>query len=160
MEAVLSTVDIRIADLRLSTLRLIGRHARDVLGNYVGACQSVKLAIDLVFERALPSLIPEIDPWFPGLEQMDIKSVDRDDLAWFDGSPLIDIAIGGAIVSLREAVRQPDEKSVANLDSDVLQRAIAKGGAEALERAVKSITRKSKDIRTSLKSERLATSSD
>jgi hypothetical protein len=135
MEAVLSTPDVRIADLHPRILYIIGKHARDVLGRFAGQCQSVGLILDLFFERALPQLIPDIDPWLPDLPRPDN---DFDDVRWFDGSPVLDMAFGGALVALREAIPQPDEQSIRELDSDKLQEIMLGGARVGIERALNS----------------------
>jgi hypothetical protein len=136
MEAVLSTTDIRLADVDLHILRIIGQHARDVLGRFAGQCQSVRLVFDLVLERAVPRLIPEIDPWLPESHR---RPTEFDGIDWFDASPLLDIALGGALVALREAIPQPDEKIVGDLETEKLQEILAAGGAVGVERALGSI---------------------
>lgn len=136
MEAVLSTTDIRLTDVNLHILKIIGQHARDVLGRFAGQCQSVRLILDLVLERAIPQLIPEIDPWLP---ESDRQSNGLDGIDWFDASPLLDIALGGALVALREAIPQPDEKIVGGLETEKLDEILASGGSVGVERALKSI---------------------
>ncbi len=144
MESVLSTTNIRLIDTRPAIFRLIGQHARDVLGRHVGACQSIRLVIDLVFEPALPELVPEIDPWIGGKAKID------DEIGWFDGSPLLDIALGGALVALREMLPNPDAKSVAALEAGSIRKAMAQGGRLALARSLKSLRQTAKSLRDEL----------
>lgn len=145
MEAALSTPDIKLAQTRAATFRLIGQHARDVLGRHVGACQSMRLVIDLVFVPAFPELVPEIDPWIGGKPEF------NDDIGWLDGSPLIDIALGGALVALREMLPNPDAKSVERLDSDVLRKVMAKGGEAAVRQSLASLRGTAKEVRDRFK---------
>lgn len=145
IEAVLSTANIKLSDARTSTLRLIGQHARDVLGRHAGACQALSLVIDLVLERAIPDLVPGIDPW------RNIKPENADDIGWFDGTPLIDIALGGGLVALRQMLPKPDAETVAKLDTDQLRKVMAEGGAVAVAQAVKSLTASVKSVQTSFR---------
>ncbi len=135
MEAVLTTTDIKLAATDLSVIRLIGQHARDVLGRYAGRCQSVRLVIGLLYPR-LPRLIPEIDPWWPEPEPLREKF---DGVEWFDASALLDIALGGALVALREAFPEPDEKNVRGLEGETLEKVLLEGASLSVERAFKSL---------------------
>ena len=135
MEAVLTTTDIPLAKLDLGAIRLIGQHARDVLGRFAGRCQGVRLALDLVYER-LPRLIPEIDPWWPEPDPLREKF---DGVEWLDGSQLFDIAIGSALVALREAFPSPDEKSVRKLEGDQIEKVLREGANAGLQRALDSM---------------------
>lgn len=138
MEAVLTTSDVRLTRIDLRTIGIIGRHARDVLGRFAGRCQSVRLALDLVLREALPRLIPEIDPWIPEREG---ARAPFDDVGWFDGTPLLDVALGGALVALRQAYPGFDQESVQKIDGDELHKVIVNGGVESGRRAIESISR-------------------
>ncbi|MFO1089506.1 MAG: hypothetical protein U1E46_07970 [Hyphomicrobiales bacterium] len=142
MEAVLTTAEIRVSEVRPGVLQLIGRHARDVLGRYVGACQTMKLILDLVMERALPDIIPHIDPWGPVEQRTELG-----ELEWFDGNALLDVALGGALVALREVLPHPDPKSVEAIDSDTLRKAAATGGRQALDLALKDLVRTARTVK-------------
>jgi hypothetical protein len=74
------------------------RHARDVLGQVTSRCQTERLIIDLVL-REIPELILEIDPWEPPPPDPDPEPR----LPWLDPTPLLSIALGGALVALRDA---------------------------------------------------------
>lgn len=148
MEAVLSTADVKLSALDPGTLLLIGRHARDVLGRFAGQCQAVRLVLDLVLERAIPKLIPEIDPWLPEPERL-MKRFDG--VQWFDGTPLLDIALGGALVAIREELPPPDEKLTNQIDGAKIEEAIQRGANEALERGFKSAASAASLIRSDFK---------
>lgn len=135
MEAVLSTPDLRVIDVTTEVFWVIGKHARDVLGRFASQCQSVRLIFDLVLERALPELIPEVDPWLPELQE---RAAAPDRVPWFDGTPLLDIALGAALVGLREAFPRPDEEIVARLDTGIVVDVMAKAGRVGIEQAVQS----------------------
>lgn len=131
LEAVLTVSHADVRQVPTSALRLIGAHARDALGRKASQCQSRRLVIDLVLERALPELIPDIDPWLPNDE--------RRVLQWFDGSPLFDIALGGALVALRREVGDVTVEVAAKVDVDGLTERMAEGGADAVRIAVREI---------------------
>lgn len=135
MEAVLTTPEVSVADLDAHTFYIIGKHARDVLGKFASQCQSVKFIFDLVLESALPDLIPDVDPW----------RVDRpervrtpDPIPWFDGTPLLDIGLGAALVGLREAFPRLDRESVDKLDARTVANVMARAGRVGVEGALSS----------------------
>jgi hypothetical protein len=134
MEAVLATTQVRVSDLRPQVLRLIGAHARDALGRAAGQCQYVDLVLDLVLYSAIPDVVPHIDPWRP----------DHDDgqreLEWFNGSPLLDIALGGALVGIRKAFGTPTPDETRNLNMERVAEAMARGGTEAVQLALRAMT--------------------
>jgi hypothetical protein len=132
VEAVLSGTDTDIRRIPWSVFKLIGTHARDALGRTASRCQSIRLIIDLVLERALPDLIPDIDPWLPHGERRVLK--------WIDASPLLDIGLGGALVTLRQAVGDPTEESARKVDFEGLTERMAEGGAAAVRLAIRSMT--------------------
>jgi hypothetical protein len=148
MEAVLSTPDVKLDALNLRVVSLIGRHARDVLGRFAGQCQAVRLILDLVLEKAVPKLIPEIDPWLPESERL---SKAFDGVEWFDASPLLDIALGGALVAIRESFPEPDEKRTPLLETEKLQEVMLRGALSAMERGVKSAQTAAGRVRSELK---------
>lgn len=135
MEAVLTATDIPLAKLDLGAIRLIGQHARDVLGRFAGRCQGVRLALDLLYER-LPPLIPEIDPWWPEPDPLREKF---DGVEWLDGTQLFDIAIGSALVALREAFPEPDEKTVRKLEGEQIEKVLREGAGTGVQRALESM---------------------
>ena len=135
MEAVLSTTRIKLAGTQPHVLRLIGSHARDVLGHTAGQCQSLRIILDLVLVRALPDLIPHIDPWWPEPKRVQ----GQDDTPWLDLNPLLDISFGGALVALREAFPEPNEKLGEQLDPKRIEAVMAEGGKIGLERGLKSV---------------------
>lgn len=97
MEAVLTTPDLSLERANVSLLYEIGTHARDVLGLATSRCQALELILDLLRPK-IPELIPEIDPWEPPIPDPDPAPR----LPWFDPTPLLNIALGGALVALRE----------------------------------------------------------
>jgi hypothetical protein len=148
MEAVLSTTSLRLAEVEPRILLLIGKHARDVLGRFAGQCQSIELILDLVLRPALPDLIPSVDPWRPDPPR---EGRQLDGVGWFDGMPLLEISFGAALVALREAVPQPDEQIVAELDFQKLEAVLAEGGRIGVERAIDSAARAAKAVPSQFK---------
>ena len=135
MEAVLTTTDIRLAETSPFVFSIIGKHARDALGRYASQCQTVRLILDLVLQRAIPKLIPEIDPW---LTDPKAPRPGFDGIAWFDGSPLLDISLGAALVAIRDNLPPPDEKGTADLESETIEKVMAEGARFGVKAALES----------------------
>ena len=134
LEAVLSTPDLALTQAHPDTLAAIGSHARDVLGQYAGQCQGLRVVLDTVLKPAMPDLIPEIDPWLPEPpEQERPRPVE-----WFDGTPLLDIAFGAALLGLREAFSEPDERTVAQIETQTIMDVVAEAGRLGLQAAHES----------------------
>lgn len=135
MEAVMTRADIPLARVEPSLLYHIGRHARDVLGQYVGACQTRQL---IVYE--LEPLFPR--PW---LELVDIwrplpprgPRPGPDPVPWFDPEPALDIAFGAALVSLREHFPNPDPQRLDQVEKE-MDSATARGVEFAAKLALQS----------------------
>ena len=142
LEAVLTSTSVRLADLSPIALRLVGSHARDVLGRTASQCQSLRLILDLVVQRALPDLIPEVDPWWPKPERTDPPA--RSD--WVDGTALLDFALGGALVGLREALGEPNERN-GDVDSDRIAEVMAESGARGIELGLRSLAAELDQVR-------------
>lgn len=126
LESVLSSTRTPLERISPLTLRLIGFHARDVLGRAASQCQSLRLVLDIVLYRVWPRLLPEVDPWAQP-ERPVRQSV------WIDGSAMVDIALGGALVGLREAVEDPLD--VDDVDPDRVAEIMAEAGARSIELA-------------------------
>ena len=133
LEAVLTSTDSTVGQLSPLALLNIGVHARDVLGRMASDCQVVGLVLDLVLRPAIPDLIPDIDPWFTDPRETELEPTS----AWAQGTPLIDIAFGAALVALRTAIGEPDEHR-SDVDADRVAAIMAEGGAIGVELARRS----------------------
>lgn len=132
LEAVLATPELRLERTDVSLLFEIGVHARDVLGRAASRCQSLKLVLDLVWEE-LPELIPEIDPWLPELREPEPPFP-----PFVDPSPLVDIALGGALLALREEFPVPSVELRDEVDEKA-DELIRRGAAIGLRMGVESL---------------------
>ncbi len=134
LEAVLTTTEIKLTAVDVHTLSIIGRHARDVLGKFAGQCQSVRLILDLVWEEVDLKRIPEIDPWIVAEPRRG-----EDGVPWMDGRPLLDIALGGALVAINQAHPRPDAKLAEDLGEQELTRIAREGARVGLDLARASL---------------------
>lgn len=135
MEAVMTRADIPLEKLDARVLLDIGRHARDVLGQYVSACQALQLVL---FEIA--PLFPKpwwelINPWFPIDPQKPLPSPDP--VPWVDPELILDIALGGALVALREKYPEPDPERLDEVEQQ-MDEVTAQGVRVAIEFALQS----------------------
>jgi len=143
LEAVLTTRDVPIDKVGPGTLRLIGRHARDVLGRYASRCESRRLILDLVIPEYL-ELVPEIDPWRPRLAE-ESENVEEEYAAdgvgpvtWVDGDQFLDFSLGGALLVISENIGDLDGQDEAPSE-DLVAELARKGGGLGLERAFASL---------------------
>jgi hypothetical protein len=135
LEAVLTTRDVKLAEVQPKTLHLIGTHARDVLGRLAGHCQSVRIVIDLIPQR-WRELIPQIDPWVVPEQPF------RDDgVPWSDVTPALDIALGGALVALNEAFRMPDFERDPKIDDAAILKVAERGAEQSMTIAMDSMAK-------------------
>jgi hypothetical protein len=96
VEAVTTAYDVSFQRASLKLLWDIGKHARDVLGRATSVCQTRRLVIDLVHDFMEITLMEKIDPWWPG------PPPEPDPFPWFGLEPILDAAVGGAIMALRD----------------------------------------------------------
>lgn len=136
LEAVMSSTEHETERVSSAVLRLIGIHARDVFGRAASRCQAIGFVVDLVLARAIPDLIPDIDPWRPRNDDRDTRA--EQPSQWIDGSALVDIALGGALLAVRHVVGEPTEKGF-EVDTDRILEIVAEGGARAVGVALRSL---------------------
>lgn len=83
-------------------------HARDVYGRRASQCQTLEWVFDWV-RRVWPEIRFWIDPWDPlhrsGPARKGILGVPT-----LEVMPMVDIALGAALVSLRQALPYPPDK--------------------------------------------------
>jgi len=133
LEAVLTARNVGITKVGASTLSLIGRHARDVLGRYAGRCQSVKLILDIVVDWPL---FKEIDPWPPF--DPAIRELDDEEVHLVDLWPALDAALGGALVKIADDYPEESGGMTKKLKPEAVMKSAREGAAIALERVEKS----------------------
>lgn len=103
VEATLLDPATTLADVRLHEFYEIGSQARDVLGRRATVCRSLHFVfpyIDEVWEE----FVPWVNPWDPVIRE------GLPEMPWIDPGPLVSIALGGALVALREAYPWPTAK--------------------------------------------------
>ncbi|WP_210479504.1 hypothetical protein [Naasia sp. SYSU D00948] len=139
LEAVLTTSHADLAELSPFALKLVGVHARDALGRRASQCQSFRLVLDLVLQRAIPDLVPDVDPWRPDRKE-------RPETTWVDGSALADIALGAALVELRRRIGDPTPDR-ADIDEDEVAEVMARGADRGVELALRTLEEELSEVR-------------
>ena len=129
MEAALSNPDADAEKIPLKALWSIGVHARDVIGVRTSQCQTTEWIIAWI-ENVWPEILPWIDPWRP---LRDFQKLDDGPMPVIDPMPLVDIALGAAIVAMRQMFPFPPKDLEAKFD-DVMVVA-EKAARSALDRA-------------------------
>jgi len=112
----------------------VGRHARDVLGNYASQCQSRNLVIDIIEPHIDKELLDRLDPWRDRIEE----HRDAESLPWTNPDPILDLALGGALIALREEFPDPDPE-IRDEVEEVIDEVVARGVREALDMALESV---------------------
>ena len=124
MEATLVDPDIALAHLPADVLWSIGVHARDVYGRRASQCQTLEWVFDWV-KTVWPEIRPWIDPWDP-LHRRGPAPEGPLGVPTLDVLPMVDVALGAALVSLRQALPYPPDKLTDEHDK-IAANAIAKG---------------------------------
>lgn len=108
MEAALTSPNIPLERIPAATLMYIGIHARDVFGRRASQCQTLQWLIDWIKDLKLIEVV-WIDPWDP-VTRINPEKLDDAPLPVIDPMPLIDVALGAALVALRQHFPIPPEK--------------------------------------------------
>ena len=99
-------------------------HSRDVYGRRAGQYQTLEWVFDWV-RRVWPEISFSIDPWDP-LHRSGLARKGIFGLPTLEVMPMVDIAPGAALVSLRQALPYPPAKLTEELDK-IAAEEIAKG---------------------------------
>ncbi|CAN5912992.1 hypothetical protein BH24BAC1_BH24BAC1_18830 [soil metagenome] len=105
IEAVTSRLEVPLEKVNLKYIYELGKHSRDVLGNYASQCQSRQLVLELIRPFIFNELLIKLDPWYPVPEKE--PTPEPDSLPWFDPEIVLDVALGGALLALREKFPEP-----------------------------------------------------
>ncbi len=139
LEAVATRDNLRFADVDLPFFYDLGRHARDVLDRYAGRCQSYELIIDWLKPRLDFELLRTLNPWWPTPEP------GPDPVPWFNLEPLLDAALGGAIVAIREKYSDAAGEALEVSEDQVAEIATA-GASRTLELALDEARRSCRTV--------------
>lgn len=144
VEALATAYEIRFHQADIKLFWDIGKHARDVLGRATSTCQGRQLIIGLFEDLIDPGLLVRLDPWWPG------PPPDPDPIPWFDPTPVLDAALGGAIMALRDEFLDVDPRKVDRVEEafdDIARRGVEaavretlRDAAEAAERFIRLVT--------------------
>ncbi|MEU1955645.1 hypothetical protein [Nocardia rhamnosiphila] len=130
MESTLLTPHVEFESIRPNVFYYIGVHARDVLGRKASPCQTVEFLLDWL-KLVWVEVIDDIDPWASFSSEQT-----RAPLPWYDLQPLIDTAIGGALVAVRQAMPYPSGEASENQLKGSVDIAV-QGGRRALAIALR-----------------------
>jgi hypothetical protein len=133
---------IRLGSARLVDYLVLGRHARDAIGKFAGQCQGIKWTWDFVLDEWPSRIFIDMgDPWRPRIDEDkekvlgDLEPRDLVDLNW-----VADVALGGAIMALRENAFPLNQKTLDRFD-EVSEEIVRKGARAALKEAIPFIER-------------------
>ena len=105
VEASQVPAELALEKIPLELLWHVGTSARDVIGRMAGQCASIEWVIDH-FRPEFPELVREIEPWPP------IPWPDPPPFFPIDPLKLFDVALGTAVVALRQEYPYPTKETV------------------------------------------------
>lgn len=134
IEAVTPGTPVHLDKATVNDFMWIGKHARDVIGKYAGQCQAVYWILPLLEDLIPIELVERLTP----MPIPDLPDPPADAIPWLDEEPLLDLALGGAVVALRDAFPNPNDISVERVEeeADSLMR---RGAAVGLQAARESL---------------------
>ena len=126
--ALLADADAAVdpADAAVADLCAVGERARALLEERTSACRAVEWTFPLV-EAVWPEVRRWFDPWAP---QRRLREEGEPLLPWIDVEPMVDVALGGAVLAVRRTSEGRDVEEVA-----------AEGARLAFRGAVREMTR-------------------
>lgn len=130
LEAVLATPEVPLEKADATLLFEIGSHAREALGMSSTRCMSLQVVLALL-GGGFAALLPELDPWAP--EPADRS---RPAVPFVDPAPLLDMALGGALLALREEFPVPSadaRERVERAADEVVARGVSHAAKLGLE---------------------------
>lgn len=116
VEATLTSPDIPLSHIHATTLMHIGIHARDVFARRAGQCQTLEWLID--WAREFIEVV-WIDPWDP-VTELQLRKAEAP-LPTVDPMPVVDVALGAALVAMRQEFPFPPDKIGAKHDELALR---------------------------------------
>jgi hypothetical protein len=134
MEAALVDPNVPFEKIPKEVFFSIGVHARDVLGRRASQCQTIEWMIPWII-KVMPEFVPWVNPWDPVIR----KENDPLPLPFLDPWPVISVALGAAIVALRQKYPYPPEKIDDKMDG-LAEAIAADGGKHGLSLAQQSMT--------------------
>jgi hypothetical protein len=134
MEAALVSPEIPLERIPVSTLMYIGIHARDAFGRRASHCQTIEWLIDWIKDWKLIE-VGWVDPWDP-ITRLRLAKDEEGPLPTLDPMPLVDVAIGAALVAIRQQFPRPPDKIDERLQRAALESA-RKGATYGMQLAKK-----------------------
>ncbi|RZI74787.1 MAG: hypothetical protein EOP13_07535 [Pseudomonas sp.] len=140
VEATLTSPDIPLEKISGPALMHIGIHARDVFARRASQCQSLEWLID--WSRRFIE-VAWLDPWDP----ITRTRLERGDppLPTTDPMPVLDVALGAALVAMRQQFPFPPDR-ISDKDDTVALQAIDQGTRFGLRLATKLVTEQVKSF--------------
>jgi hypothetical protein len=131
VEATLTSPDVALERIPASTLMHIGIHARDVFARRASQCQTLEWLID--WARLFVE-VAWLDPWDP-ITRIQLAKGDPP-LPAVDPMPMLDTALGAAVVAMRQQFPFAPAKITDKHDA-AASKAIAKGAAHGIQLGAK-----------------------
>lgn len=138
--------DIRLGNARLVDYLVIGRHARNAIGQFASKCQALRWKWDFVLEQIPRRPFIDLgDPWGPRplpeelkddiIRLQEIEPLDLLNVDWVG-----DVVLGGQILALREQMFPLSQKALDTFD-DAGEEIVREGASVALKQAMPFVER-------------------
>jgi hypothetical protein len=150
MEAALIGPDVPLDQIPASTLMYIGVHARDAFGRRASQCQTLEWLIDWIRDLKLLE-VQWIDPWGP-VTRIQQEGEQEFPLPTIDPMPLVDVALGAALVAMRQCFSGPPRK-VGNRQDATARKAVQDGGRYGMALAKKVTMMQVREFAAALQTE-------
>jgi len=140
LEAVSAGTPLKLRGSSIDLILSVGRHARDAMGKFAGRCQTEVWLLDYL-KWLLPQRIFEIlNPWdIPKFDKRrEIPLPEPDPVPWFDPDPIMDIALGGGIIALREEFPEANPAVVTKAENS-LDDILLSGSQRAMQQSIGTI---------------------
>lgn len=139
IEAVTPGTRLRLEDATVADFMWVGKHARDAIGKYAGQCQTVYWVLPFLADLVPPGLVRRLTP----VPIPDLPDPPPDPIPWLNEEPLLDLALGGVVIALRDAFPNPNDISAerAEAEADEVMRRGAAAGLQAARESLASAQR-------------------
>ncbi|MCX6216835.1 hypothetical protein [Spirosoma sp.] len=133
LEATMDNPALRFERITPSLLYSIGTHATDVLGKKASQCRRLILLIDIV-RPILPEFVQLIDPWLNNRKQEPNPPI-----PWFDFNPLLAMALGGGLLTLRDKFVNNNLDDPNRIEAKEIMAVFQEGAKRGVEVALKEL---------------------
>lgn len=140
IEASLGNPSLDLKDIPTADLFTLGHHVMDIVAQHLNPVEGHLFALNMV-EPLMPKLIQQINPWETENSQKDIDISDQ----WINSDPLCAIAIGTAMIRLRDQYDNLTEPIEEDQEEEI-RKTFQQGLVDGLETAIEGLEKRVVDF--------------